>query len=112
MSAEQDVSSGLGSATGIALLGTIGSIAYRTTLTLPEGLSDDESRAASDSPGAAAGIAGQRDLPGGSELLTSIGESMSVGLHIALSTAAAVNVAVIVTLLVGLRGHTEQSTTA
>ncbi|ALE82417.1 hypothetical protein [Pseudonocardia sp. HH130629-09] len=111
MSALQDVSSGLGAASGIALLGTIGAIAYRTTLTLPEDLSDTETQAASDSPGAAASIADQLDTADRAGFLTSIGDSMSLGLQSALLIAAALTVALIALLLLGLRGHTEPPAT-
>ncbi|TDO92377.1 MFS transporter [Enemella evansiae] len=105
MSALQDVGSGLGAASGIALLGTLGAIAYRTTLTTPSGLSNADAMAASESPGAAASIANQiADPATRTDFLVSISDSMTLGLQSALVIAAALAIGIIVLLLLGLRG--------
>lgn len=110
MSALQDVGSGLGAASGIALLGTLGAITYRATLTTPAGLSNADAAAAAESPGAAASIAAQLEDPATrADFLTSIGDSMSLGLHSALLIAAALAIGIVVLLLLGLRGHRDQA---
>lgn len=109
MSALQDVSSGLGAASGVALLGTISALVYRYTLTPPEGLSSADAQVAAENPGAAASLADQLNTADRTSFLSSIAESMSLGLQSALFIAAALTVALIALLLLGLRGHTEQS---
>ncbi|WP_150460445.1 MFS transporter [Nesterenkonia ebinurensis] len=110
MSALQDVSSGLGAASGVALLGTISALVYRYTLTPPEGLSSADAQVAAENPGAAASLADQLNAADRTSFLSSIAESMSLGLQSALLIAAALTVALIALLLLGLRGYTEQST--
>lgn len=111
MSALQDVSTGLGAASGVALIGSISAIVYRSVLSLPQGLSGSEAQAARDNPGAAASIADQLENADRAGFLSSIGDSMSLGLQSALIVAAVITIALIVLLLLGLRGHTEPPAT-
>lgn len=110
MSALQDVGSGLGAACDVALLGTLGALAYRTSLTAPAGLSSADAAAAAESPGAAASIAALiDDRQARTDFLASISDSMNLGLQTALLIAAGLAVGVIVLLLLGLRDHRDQS---
>ncbi len=104
MTALQDLSSGIGGATGIAVLGTQGALIFRATLAAPAELSDAELDTARESPGAAATIAAALEPSAQAEFLAVISQSMNLGLQAALLTAIAVTIAAAALVLAGLRG--------
>lgn len=103
MTALQDLSSGLGAASSIAVLGTVGAITYRGTVVVPDSLTSGEAVAAGDSPGAALDIARGLDAAVQAEFLRHIGEAMSRGLLLALIITATMTVGTVVLVLRGMR---------
>ncbi|MDP8938394.1 MAG: MFS transporter [Actinomycetota bacterium] len=87
-SAVNDTTREVGGALGIAVLGSIGSAAYRSAVDL-DGLSlpPDVRRAAAESVGAATVIADR--LPGGAELAARAGEAFTHAFNVATGVAAA-----------------------
>lgn len=88
MTAVQDLTTGLGAAGGVAVMGTLGALIFRATLTLPPRLDTSDAQTARESPGAAADIAVGIDQPDQAEFLTAIGDSMTLGLQTSLMIAA------------------------
>lgn len=89
MGALRDLSSTLGAATGIALIGTTSAIAYRTALTTPSTLPAHQATTASDSAGSAADIATRLEPETRDTFLESIRESTGLGLQAGLGIATA-----------------------
>jgi MFS transporter, DHA2 family, multidrug resistance protein len=102
-SAIAETSGELGGALGIALLGVVGTAAYRGRMAgcCLDGVPAEAARAARDTLGGAVGAAGQ--LPGhtGTALLDAAREAFTQGLHFAfgISAAASLGVAVLAALL-------------
>lgn len=105
MTALQDLSSGLGAAFSIALLGTLAAIMYRVTIAVPAGLTRKEAVAAGGSPGVARDIAMHLDATVQAELLFRIGEAMSRGLLLALIVTAVMTLGNVALILRGMRGR-------
>ncbi|TCP53484.1 DHA2 family multidrug resistance protein-like MFS transporter [Tamaricihabitans halophyticus] len=103
MSALQDVSSGLGSAGGIAVLGTLSAVLYRNSLSTPDELDTAVAATAQESPGAAAELAGDLPSPVRTEFLESISTSLNTGLQAALFAAAGIAGGLVALVLIGLR---------
>ena len=114
MTALQDLGSGIGAASGIALLGSLGSIVYRATLSVSvsETVPSSDAAAAGASPGAAVEIADRLDAASRSDLLVSIASSMGLGLQVALIATAIITIGAIAVLLHGLREPTPSPATA
>lgn len=112
MTALQDLGTGIGAASGIAVLGSLGAIAYRANLSVSEAMSSSDAAAAGASPGAAVEIADRLDAAARAELLASIASSMSLGLQVALITTAVITIAAIALLRLGLREPATPPTTA
>ncbi|WP_293696921.1 hypothetical protein [uncultured Agrococcus sp.] len=107
MTAVQDLTTGLGTAGGVAVMGTLGALILRTTLALLPGLDASDVCAARQSPGAATDIATGLDQPVRSEFLTAIGESMTLGLQTSLGIATAVVITAVI-LVLALRRRDSQ----
>ncbi|TKG62836.1 MFS transporter [Prauserella endophytica] len=103
MGALRDLGSTLGSATGIALVGTVGALAYRNTLTTPTTLGNAEAEAAVDSPGAAVDVMAQLDGGTRETFLASVTESMGLSLQAGLGIAGVICLGVLLLIAVGVR---------
>ncbi|PXY34490.1 hypothetical protein BAY59_02905 [Prauserella coralliicola] len=103
MGALRDLGSTLGSATGIALVGTVGALAYRNTLTTPTTLGNAEAEAAADSPGAAVDVIAQLDGGTRETFLASVTESMGLSLQAGLGIAGVICLGVLLLIAVGVR---------
>jgi DHA2 family multidrug resistance protein-like MFS transporter len=83
----------LGGALGIAVLGSIGTAVYRSSTTIPAGVSQRDAAAATDTIGAAVKVADRLPAPLGASLLHASRDAFTQGFHAAAATGAAVALA-------------------
>jgi len=95
----------LGGALGIAILGSIGTAVYRSTVAsgLPAGLPPEAAQVARDTLGAAVGVAAQLPDPLGGTLLEIARAAFVQGLHLAAAISAAVAITAAIVAVVALR---------
>ena len=96
----------LGGALGIAILGSIGTAAYRSELAdrLPAGVPPEAAEIARDTLGAALVVSQQLPDPLGAALLGNAREAFVQGLHLAAAIGAAVAVGAAIVAVLALRG--------
>jgi MFS transporter, DHA2 family, multidrug resistance protein len=104
-SALAETSAEVGGALGIAILGVIGTAAYRSQMaeTLPAGVPLETLAAARESLGGAVAAAGQLPDQLGAELLDAARQAFTQGLHLAFAISAAVAIGVAILAAVLLR---------
>lgn len=102
-SALSETAQEFGGALGLAVFGSVATVVYRAELDAPAGVPAEAVRAARDTLGGAAEVAGR--LPGelGDALLTGAREAFVGGMHLAAATAAAVTLTAAVLTAVLLR---------
>ncbi|XID92431.1 MFS transporter [Paenibacillaceae bacterium WGS1546] len=104
-SAMQDVGTGLGSATGIAMLGSLGAIVYRGSLTdsIPREVPAETASAALDSVGAAIAAAGHLSDPLAAGMLDAVHSSFTLTIQISYAISALVFMLVAIMIVRKLR---------
>jgi len=96
----------LGGALGLAILGSLGTAIYRSTMTeqLPPGLPDDIVAPAVDTLGGATAVAARLPDQVGTALLTTAQEAFTMGLRVTAAVSALIAVVVAVPAVLALRG--------
>jgi MFS transporter, DHA2 family, multidrug resistance protein len=105
-SAITETSAEFGGALGIAVLGVIGTAAYRAQMAdgVPAGVPDQAAMVARDTLGGAVAVAGQLPERLGAALLEVAQEAFTQGLHLAAAVSAAASLAFAILVVVLLRG--------
>jgi DHA2 family multidrug resistance protein-like MFS transporter len=105
-SAITETSAEFGGALGIAVLGVIGTAAYRAQMAdgVPAGVPDQAAVVARDTLGGAVAVAGQLPERLGAALLEVAREAFTQGLHLAAAVSAAASLAFAILVVVLLRG--------
>ncbi len=103
--AMQDLSGGLGGAMGMAFIGSLSLLVYRTGLAGagPEGVSPAELRSAEGSAGAGVAVADQLDGSAGGQLLDAVRASLTTSTRVAYAVGLAVLVGVTLLVVTRLR---------
>ncbi|GAA0381634.1 MFS transporter [Bacillus horti] len=104
-SAMQDVGTGLGSALGIAFMGSLAMMVYRGSLMnwVPSGVTEEATSTAMESIGAAIVVAGQLPDAFGAEMLKAIQSSFSLAIQVAFTIVALIFIMVSVMVVWRLR---------
>ena len=105
-SALSETGAELGGALGIAILGVVGTAAYRGQIAdaLPSGVPPEAAAAARDTLGGAVAAAGQLPDPLGEALLEAARQAFVEGLHVAFAVSAAAAIGAAILAAVVLRG--------
>ena len=105
-SAISETGAEFGGALGIAILGVVGTAAYRAHVanSVPAGIPPQAASAARDTLGGAAAAAGQLPDPLGQTLLEAARQAFTQGLHLAFVVSAAAAIGTAIVALVELRG--------
>ncbi|MEU6698683.1 MFS transporter [Pseudonocardia sp. NPDC046786] len=104
----QDIGTGLGGATGMALVGSLSMAVFSRTLVseAPAAVSDLDLDVATHSPGGGVAVAERIDGRVGQDLLTAVQHAWSMGTMAAAATAVIIGAVMAVLVLRGLRGVT------